>query len=126
MEMTTNALNWFEIPVTDFNRARIFYNAIFDFEMPEMQMGPGKMGILLHDREKGVGGAIVWSDGCVPSMTGTLVYLSGGSNLATVLDRVAGAGGEVLTGKTSIGDGMGFIGMFRDTEGNRVGLHSMG
>ena len=34
MEMVTNAISWFEIPVDDFERARTFYSAIFDYEMP--------------------------------------------------------------------------------------------
>ncbi len=125
MEMTANALSWFEIPVVDFDRAKRFYNAIFDFVMPEIQMGPGRMGILLHEQGKGVGGAIVWSEGCVPATTGTLVYLAGGKDLSVVLDRVAVAGGSVLRAKTMISPDMGYMGMFVDTEGNRVGLHSM-
>ena len=35
MEMTVNAISWFEIPVIDFARAKKFYNAIFDFDMPD-------------------------------------------------------------------------------------------
>src|SRR5690349_5599340 len=44
MELTKNAINWFEIPVTDFERAQKFYSAIFDYQMPEMPMGPFRMG----------------------------------------------------------------------------------
>jgi uncharacterized protein len=126
MEMTTNALNWFEIPVNDFARAKAFYSAIFDYDMPEMDMGPRKMGFLLHERGVGVGGAIVAGGGLTASDGGTLVYLTGGSDLATVLDRVAAAGGSVVTPKMLIAPGMGFFGVFRDSEGNRLGLHSMG
>jgi len=46
MEMLQNAINWFEIPVTDFERAKKFYGAIYDFDMPEFPMGPVRMGIL--------------------------------------------------------------------------------
>lgn len=125
MEMTTNALNWFEIPAADFARAKAFYSAIFDFEMPEMQMGPTTMGFLLHDREKGVGGAIVAGDGCVPAATGTLVYLAAGKDLSTVLSRVEAAGGAIVLPKTMIAPEMGYYATFRDSEGNKVGLHSM-
>jgi uncharacterized protein len=125
MEMTTNALNWFEIPAADFARAKAFYSAIFDFEMPEMQMGPVMMGFLLHDRENGVGGAIVYGEGCVPGTTGTLVYLAAGKDLSTVLSRVEPAGGSIVLPKTPIAPEMGYYATFRDSEGNKVGLHSM-
>lgn len=125
MEMTVNAASWFDIPVTDFERAKSFYNTIFDFDMPDIPMGPVRMGILLHEQGKGVGGAIVHGAGRVPSATGTLVYLAGGRDLSTVLDRVTAAGGAVVQSKTLIAPGMGYFAIFTDTEGNSVGLHSV-
>jgi predicted enzyme related to lactoylglutathione lyase len=125
MEMTTNAVAWFEIPVTDFERAKRFYSAIFDFEMPEMQMGPNRMGFLLHEQGKGIGGAIIAGENQKPAETGTVVYLAGGKDLKTVLGRVEKAGGKVAVPKTDIGGGMGFWAHFIDSEGNKVGLHSM-
>lgn len=125
MEMLTNAISWVEIPVTDFMRAKQFYSAIYDYEMPEFEMGPIKMGILLYDQEKGgIGGAICVGEGYEPSTKGTKVYLNGGTDLNTVLSRVATAGGNVIMEKTSIGEN-GFMGLFHDTEGNLVALHSM-
>ncbi len=122
-----NAINWFEIPVADFDRAKAFYSTIYDYEMPEMPMGPLRMGFLLHDRDNGgIGGAIVHGETYVPAATGSKVYLNGGENLDTVLNRVNTAGGKVVLPKTPIGDGsMGYIGIFEDTEGNHVSLHSM-
>lgn len=125
MELTVNAISWFEIPVIDFSRAKKFYNAIFDFDMPTMPMGQAQMGFLPHEQGKGVGGAIIKVDGHVPSTMGTLVYLAGGGDLATVLGRVEAAGGKILTPKTLIAQGMGYFAHFLDIEGNRVGLHSM-
>ena len=127
MEMTKNAISWFEIPVLDFDRAKVFYEKIFDFEMSEMDMPPLRMGILPHDRESGVGGAICQGESYIPAGTnGAKVYLNGGSDLNTVLNRVSAAGGKVVLPKTSIGESMGHIGLFADTEGNTVGLYSMG
>ncbi len=124
MEMTTNALNWFEIPARDFDRARAFYSRIFDFEMPVMPLGGTMMGFLLHEEGKGVGGAIVHGEGCEPATQGTIVYLNGGRDLSAVLSRVEGAGGKVLVGKTLITPEYGWYAHFLDSEGNRVGLHS--
>ena len=125
METTVNAINWFEIPVIDFARGKKFYDAIFDFDMAEMPMGPAHMGFLPHEQGKGIGGAIINGDGYVPSTMGTLVYLACGNDLSVVLGRVEAAGGKVLTPKTLIAEGIGYFAHFLDIEGNRVGLHSM-
>jgi len=126
MEMNTNAINWFEIPVTDFKRAKQFYSAIYAYEMPEMEMGPFTMGILPYDQNAGgVGGAICFGEGCEPSSKGTKVYLNGGSDLNHVLNRVEAAGGSVVMPKTDIGSDMGYFAIFMDTEGNQISLHSM-
>lgn len=128
MEMTKNAVSWFEIPVSDFERAKAFYQKIFDYEMPEMMMEPVRMGILPHDRDSGgIGGAICSGEGYTPAgANGPKVYLDAGSDLNTVLQRVSGAGGQVVLGKTPIGQDMGHFAFFNDTEGNVVGLYSQG
>ncbi len=126
MEMTTNSIAWFEIPVLDFERAKAFYSRIFDYEMPTHQMGPNLMGFLLYDQSRGVGGAIVNGEGYVPSQSGTLVYLSGGADLVVALDRVDDAGGTVQLGKTLISPQLGYYALFLDSEGNRLALHSPG
>ena len=119
-----NALNWFEIPVIDFSRAKTFYEKVLDIAIEPMVMGPVTMGMLSSD-QNAVGGAIVHGDGGSPSQNGTLVYLNGGDDLAPMLARVAEAGGTVVVPKTEIGNGFGFFAHFIDTEGNKVGLHSM-
>ena len=124
MQMTKNAIEWFEIPVFDFARAKQFYSAIFDFSMPEMQMGPNTMGFLLHEQGQGVGGAIVKGEGYVPSAQGSIGYLSAGPDLSVILARVPAAGGTVLVGKTAVSPEQGFFAQFLDSEGNRLGLYS--
>ena len=124
MDMVTNALNWFEIPVTDFERARDFYSKIFDFEMPTQQMGEHMMGFMPFEMGKGVGGAIIKGEGYMPSRDGAIVYLNGGDDLSVVLDRIQLAGGSVQMGKTLINDDIGYFALFVDSEGNRLALHS--
>jgi len=124
MEMMYNAVSWFEIPVTDFDRAKKFYSTIYDFDMPEVLVGPVKMGFFLHQREQGgIGGAIVCGDAYVPSKNGPKIYLNAGIDLITVLNRVEAAGGKITLGKTDVG-GMGHIAIIEDTEGNPISLHS--
>ncbi|MEO8167736.1 MAG: VOC family protein [bacterium] len=126
MEMLKNAINWFEIPVTNFERAKKFYSAIYDYEMPEQMMGPNRMGFFLSDMEnRGIGGAIVQGNGYVPTKDGVKVYLSAGNDLTIVLNCVAKAGGKVLLAKTLVGPDLGYFAVIEDTEGNNISLHSM-
>lgn len=127
MEQLKNSINWFEIPVSDFNRAKKFYETIYDFEMPEHQMGQVQMGFLLCDTQSGeeiVGGAICFGEGYTPSEEGTKIYLNGGRDLNTVLNRIESAGGKVTLSKTEIPENHGFFASFIDTEGNLLYLHS--
>lgn len=124
MEALKNAINWFEIPALDFDRAVRFYGAIYAFEMPTRDLGHIKMGFFSHEQGQ-VGGAVVSGEGYQPSVNGSKVYLNAGSDLLTVLDRVAAAGGTVVMGKTAIAPEIGFFAIIDDTEGNRVYLHSM-
>ena len=125
-----NALNWFDIPVNDLDRARTFYGTVLETELtPPMDLGvegpseAGRQAIFLT--QDGVGGALVQSDYYQPSQEGSVVYLNGGDDLSVPLGRVETAGGKVLTDKMGIGE-HGFIAFFLDTEGNKVGLHSVG
>ena len=119
-----NALNWFEIPATDFNRARIFYETVLEITMI-MPFEGMKYAMFPSDMEQGaVGGGLVEEQGYEPSEKGSLVYLNGGDDLAVPLSRVEAAGGKILIPKMSIGAN-GYMAQFTDTEGNRVALHSM-
>jgi hypothetical protein len=119
-----NAINWFEIPVMDYNRAASFYSTILGTKLDFMEFGGTKMG-MIQGKNGGVGGAIVQGDNCVPTDKGTLVYLNGGNDLSKVLSRVEGAGGRVVLPKTMITKEYGYMAIFIDTEGNKIGLHSM-
>jgi len=122
-----SAINWFEIPVNDLDRAKQFYGTILDGELNLQPMGEdGTMAILPY--QNGVGGALVKSDSdawdYTPSQQGSVVYLNGGDDLSVPLGRVETAGGKVLVDKMGIGEN-GFIAFFLDTEGNKVGIHSV-
>ena len=73
----------------------------------------------------GVGGAIVKGRDYEPSSKGSLVYLNAGKDLNAVLSKVEKAGGKVLLGKTLIAEDIGYFALFKDTEGNKLALHSM-
>jgi len=119
-----NAINWFEIPVTDFTRAKKFYETILGVEIMEIPFPGGRYGMLPADMNSGVGGGLAQGEGFEPSDKGTIVYLNGGEDLSVSLSKVEQAGGKIIMPKTSIGEN-GFMAHFIDTEGNRVALHSM-
>jgi uncharacterized protein len=116
-----NALNWFEIPVTDMERARQFYGQLLDTDIPADPAGPGFVMAMFTNCD-GVCGALMAGDGYVPSASGTVVYLNCNPSLDAVLARVEAAGGQIVVPKTDIGEN-GFFAFILDTEGNRVGLH---
>lgn len=119
----SNAINWFELPAANFERAVEFYNNVLDTELQKVQNGDMQMGFF-PTKDQGTGGAVIHGNGSTPQADGTLVYLNGGNDLSVPLARVEKAGGKVLMPKTSIGEN-GFIATFMDTEGNRVAFHSM-
>jgi hypothetical protein len=124
MENLSNSLNWFEVPVINFERARKFYRHIYNYDMPSAMMGDNQLGFF-PVQPGGIGGAIILTAGHQPAKQGTLVYLNGGDDLNRVLNRVEKAGGSVIQQKAEISAEHGFFALFIDTEGNRLALHSM-
>jgi hypothetical protein len=122
--MKTNAVNWFELYSSDFDRAIRFYETILKVKLQTFPESGMKMAMFPFDMEKGVGGAITQMAGCSPGAGGTIVYLNAEGDLDGVLDRTAKAGGSIIKPRTAIGE-HGFIGIIKDTDGNVVGLHSM-
>lgn len=121
-----NAINWFEIPATNFERAVAFYSAVLGQELRTGEFLGVPHGFFPAD-EGGVAGAVIApppasGSPAAPSVAGTLIYLNAGFALDAMLARVEPAGGRVETPRTSIGP-QGCFAIFIDSEGNRVGLH---
>lgn len=125
----TNAISWFEIPVTDLNRAQKFYEAIFGVQLIPMDMPNIKMRMFpIDDPMTGIGGCLADTGGTFhrpSSSDGPLIYLNGNPDVQGVLDKVEAAGGKVMVPKTEISPEYGYMAVFIDTEGNRIGLHSI-
>lgn len=113
---------WFELPTTNLARATAFYERILAITLKPETCGECAMSVFPY-AEPGPGGALVAMPQLQPRDNGTLVYLHGGDDLTQVLSRIPAAGGEIAMPKTAIGD-IGFIALFIDSEGNRVGLYS--
>jgi uncharacterized protein len=123
MAKKMNPVVWFEIPVTDMERAKKFYKSVLGTKLTDGEMGAMKLAFFPMLEALGSAGALVKGKGYKPSHAGTLVYFSA-PNIKGTLAKVASGGGKTLLPKTSIGE-WGFVAHFEDTEGNRLGLHSM-
>lgn len=118
-----NAINWFEIPAANLERACSFYGNVLGIEVHKQEIMGLNMGFL-HNGQDGVGGAVVQGEGYVPTEEGSLIYLNGGDDLSNPLAKVESAGGTVVLPKTQISDEVGYMAIIKDSEGNRIALHS--
>ncbi|NCT93197.1 MAG: VOC family protein [Chitinophagaceae bacterium] len=122
-----HAISWFEIPSLDLARAQAFYENIFQVTLFPMDTPNIQMRMFPIADPTCVGGAVVFSGGFhQPSDSlGPLIYLNANPDVQLILDRVEAAGGRILVPKTAISPEYGFMAVILDTEGNRIGLHSV-
>ena len=120
----TNIGCWFEIYVQDLNRAKAFYESVFQVTLerlnnPEVELWafPMEMG------KWGAGGALVKMDGVSSGGNSTIIYFAC-EDCAVESGRIVAAGGTIQREKWSIGE-YGFIALAVDSEGNMIGLHSL-
>ncbi|MDY8135393.1 VOC family protein [Aquimarina sp. 2201CG5-10] len=114
----------FEIPATDISRAIKFYQAILNINIEKMEMSGLEMGIFPYE-DQTVTGVIMKGEGFQPSANGVTLYLNGGDNLQVILDKVEKNGGKIKIPKTPHADESGYFAIFLDSEGNKMGLHSL-
>ena len=117
-----NTIVWADIPVTDMDRARKFYAAVLEADIPLMDgangdvaLLPGEMGTVSADLARG--------GNQKPGPGGCTIYLGSNGDPEGMIERAVAAGGKVLVPVASMGDMIGSIGYFQDSEGNRIGVH---
>jgi predicted enzyme related to lactoylglutathione lyase len=117
-----HAIHWFDIPVTDLDRARRFYDAVLGYglelhdENPDFPMAVFPVA---DPGEVSIGGALVKGPGETPGV-GATVYLAV-DDVDGALSRVENAGGQIQ--EPAVDTPYGRIAFIIDSEGNRVGLH---
>jgi len=128
IDETTNVLTWFEIPVTDINRAKTFYETILDIEMVKRADGNDESVFfpynpkVIQATSGRVTGVLSKTDRNSPSNHGTMVYINASPDLQAVVDRVKPAGGKIIVPRMEIPAGV--IAIIVDSEGNKIGLHA--
>jgi predicted enzyme related to lactoylglutathione lyase len=125
--MEHNICGWFEIPVTDMDRAINFYEGVLGTNLSRNTLENVDMAWFPHVPEAyGSGGALVCNpEFYAPSAEGSLIYLTTGTgDLIKDQERVEKFGGRMLIPRKQISEEHGFMMIFIDSEGNRVALHS--
>lgn len=119
----TQAITWFEIPVTDLARAQHFYETVLGRALHREDFGGGEIAVFPYERPA-TGGCLM--AGAAPSSGhGVRIYLDCTPSLDAALALVEAAGGRIVAPKSALPPGMGFFAVLRDTEGNEVGLHAL-
>lgn len=122
MAEKTNPVNWFEIPVKNLERAKSFYEYIFDLKLDLNDWDGTQMAWFPMMEGTGSSGSLVKAKNFNPSREGILIYFSV-DDIDNTLQRISEKGGKIINAKTSIGE-YGFSAIFEDTEGNKIALHS--
>ena len=126
--MNRNPVGWFEVPVSDMDRAIKFYEAVFEYKLDRNKIGPLDMAWFpMIDDAPGTTGTLVKYDPMYKSsQEGTLIYYTSPSgDLQAEQDRVEAAGGKVTVPKKQVSEDHGYMCLCVDTEGNRFAIHSL-
>ena len=117
--MTRDLIAWIEIPTTNFENTVEFYQKLLSVELKTHDYGSEKMAFLPEDS-----GAISQAPGFVPSENGVLVSFNAGAKLDEMLNMITENGGSIVQPKTKIeAENRGYFALFKDPEGNRLGLY---
>jgi len=126
----SNAITWFEIPVSDMKRAKKFYETVLDIKLisAKAEAGTEAMELFprLPDGSMGrtdvVSGSLIKADRLHPVGDGILIYLNANPDLDIAIARIVPAGGKLILPKTK--NPAGYVCIFEDSEGNKMGMYS--
>lgn len=118
-----NPVGWFDIYVADLDRAKKFYETVFNVQMVDLPVEWGRQSTFPFDKDgQNITGALVEKEDRADNANNTVVYFVS-EDCTTEEARVENAGGKIIRPKMSIGE-FGFVSILLDTEGNTIGLHS--
>lgn len=120
-----NAVNWFEIPAIDMDRAQRFYETVLGRPLRRENFGGETLAVFPHEKPATGGALQAGANTAARAGTGIRIYLDCIPSIDAVLARIEAAGGQIVQPKTALPAGIGYIAHLRDTEGNEVGLHAM-
>jgi len=125
MSKLINPVGWFEIHVSNLDRAVQFYENVLNRKLVPLPSEDQSMKMMMFAGDMnshGATGALVQHPMKKPSTEGALIYFS--CDDCAVNEKLAlENNGKVFKSKFSIGPN-GFIAIIGDSEGNAIGLHS--
>ncbi|WP_422858662.1 VOC family protein [Flagellimonas sp. S174] len=122
MTKKSNPVVYFEIPVTELDRAVKFYRAVFDFNFTKEVIDHNEMALFpFFEIGSGISGALAKGETYKPTKDGVVIYFNT-MDIDSTLRLIIDNGGKILYQKTSIGE-LGTVAEFKDSEGNRIALH---
>ncbi len=117
----SNPVVYFEIPVTEIDRAIKFYKAVFQFEFKKENIDNNEMALFpFVDENSGISGALAEGKIYKPTKNGVVIYFKT-ENIDETLKLATSNGGQILYPITD--NGIGLVAEFEDTEGNRIALY---
>jgi predicted enzyme related to lactoylglutathione lyase len=116
-----NRIVWVDVPVADLDRAIAFYSAVLGVKVSKESMPGVSFGLFFHG--DGNGGCLVVEEKAIAGDRGILVYMNVGGRIRDAVQKVSQSGGTIIQDIHAIGP-HGFRAIVRDSEGNRIALHS--
>jgi hypothetical protein len=114
-----NRIVWFDIPVSDLDRAIRFYSAVLDIEITEEHPG---VAVMAHGANE-ISGCLYKTDEDQITDSGLLLYFNVNGRLGEAVDGATENGGSIVEPKHEISQ-FGFRAKVIDSEGNTIALHS--
>ena len=117
-EQAKDQITWIEIPVEDFDRGVHFYEEVFQVSLQKMDLGGLNMATF-PDRRVAL---CHYAQFYHPGEQGAIVYFAAHHDVVAMQERVVATGGEVLIPWRMISPEQGSMALFKDSEGNRIGV----
>ena len=118
-----NPVVYFEIPVLDMERARVFYERVFRVSLEVRDIDGNEMALFPYaESQPGASGALARGSSYIPGKAGARVYF-GVSDIGETLQLAVSAGGQVHYPLTEVPE-YGWVAEFIDVEGNCIALYA--
>jgi uncharacterized protein len=117
-----NQIVWVDIPVTDLDRAISFYSALLNGEVLKQTYDQFNFGLLPH-ADTSVSGCLIESPVEHINEFGPLIYFNVEGRIAQAVDVAKAFNVDIIEEMFQMGE-HGFRAVLKDTEGNRIALHS--
>lgn len=118
--MDKNWIQWFEIPVYQFDKAKAFYEAVFQVKLQVVDLGALTMAMFPPEIASG---ALCQGEWYRPSSDGVTLHVPV-ADIDQALQQVEQMGGRVLQPKKQISTELGYMALINDCEGNRLALRA--